>query len=457
VPIAYVLIATLGIGALATIVWAIRNDALLTPLGVIALTALLYFVVRPLELLLSSDTLLRSSYDVYASGSDALTELTAQEISLYVQSRMVGTFDGALGRAMLVLALFFGAVLVGHRMRAAGRLAQTWSRLGVGMRELDMRWVIAAWLAIGLLGQVLIFTSIGGLAGALSEFSTQANLQFGFVLLVALNFYTAGLILWVCWHPPAHTHERVLLTIAVVELAGFYLLLGSRTLVIVPLLVVVIALNERGRAWRPRTLLLGMVAAILFSSAYLTVREGAREKPVVEALADAPAQAVKARAILGASPVFDQVLIATNRIPAASPYRYGGELRQAVASQVPSMLYPARPEANDTSFRKLIWGDRFLAGRPIGAAGGFYRDLGFIGVVLGGLLVGVLARALTGLRAQAGGEEGRSVRVALFVVGVLLTFIFVVGGYSLAFGYALTIALPVVLAMTFFARPSGHW
>ncbi len=44
-------------------------------------------------------------------------------------------------------------------------------------------------------------------------------------------------------------------------------------------------------------------------------------------------------------------------------------------------------------------------------------------------------------------------RVALFVLGVLLTFIFTVGGYTLAVGYALTIALPVVLAITLFARP----
>lgn len=451
--IAHVLIAALGAAAVATIVWAIRGEALLAPLGIIALTVLLYFVVRPLELLLSADMLLRSSYDPYATGADALTQLSAQEISLYVQSRMIGTLDGALGRAMLVLSLFFAAVLAGHRTRAAHRLAATWSRVGAGMRALDMRWVIAAWLVIGLAGQALIFASIGGLAGALAQFSTTANLQFGFVLLVALNFYTAGLVLWVCWHPPGRTHERVLLGLAVGELAGFYLLLGSRTLVIVPLLVVVIALNELRRPWRPRVLLLAMASAILFSSAYLSLRESAREKPVIEALADVPGQAVKARAILGTSPVFDQLLIATNRIPAASPYRHGGELTQAVASQVPSALYPERPEPNDTSFRKLVWGDRFLAGRPIGAAGGFYRDFGFAGVLLGGLLLGLLARALTGLRAGAGDEAGRPVRVALFVLGVLLTFIFTVGGYTLAFGYALTIALPVVLAITVFARP----
>lgn len=450
--LALLLIATLGAAALATVLWAVRHDALLAPLGVIALTTLLYYVVRPLELLLSSGTLLRTSYDRLATGADALQQLSAQEISLYVHSRMIGTLDGALVRAMLALTLFFLAVVVGYRLRSGRRLATSWSRLGAATMPLDVRWVIGTWLAIGLAGQGLILVSIGGVAGALSQFSTQANLGFGFVLLVALNFYTAGLILWACWHPPIRTHQRVALALAVGQLACFYLLLGSRTLVIVPLLVVVIALHELHRPWTPRLLLTGMAATILFSSAYLSLREGARERPVTEALADVPQQAVRARAILGTSPVFDQVLIATNRIPAASPYRYGGELSQAVRSQIPSALYPDRPEANDTSFRKLVWGDRFLAGRPIGAAGSFYRDFGFAGVLAGGLLFGLLARALTGLRASAGGEAGRPARVALFVLGVLLTFIFTVGGYALTFGYALTIALPVVLAFSVFAR-----
>lgn len=447
------LIATLGAMAAGTVVWAVRNDALLAPLGVIALTTLLYFVVRPLELLLSAGTLERTSYDPYATGAEVLQQLSAQEISLYVHSRLIGPLDGALTRAMLALALFFVAVLAGYRLHAATRLAAAWSRFAAGMRPLDLRWVVAAWLAIGLIGQLFILARIGGVAGALSQFSTTANLGFGFVLLLALNFYTAGLVLWTCWYPPAHTRERVALAIAVGELACFYLLLGSRTLVIVPLLVVAIALHERRRPWSPRLLLGAMAAAILFSSAYLSLREGARERPVVEALADVPAQAVKARALLGTSPVFDQVLIATNRIPAASPYRWGGELSQAVRSQIPSVLYADRPEPNDTSFRKLVWGDRFLAGRPIGATGSFYRDFGFAGVLLGGLLVGLLARALMGLRAAAGDEAGRPVRAALFVLGVLLTFIFTVGGYTLAFGYAITIALPVVLAFTVFGRP----
>ncbi len=452
VTIPAMLIAALGAAAVATIVRAIRGGALLTPLGVVALSTLLYFVVRPLELLLSSGTLLRTSYDQFATGADALNSLAAQEITLYVQSRMIGTFGDALTRATLVPALFFGAVLAGYGLPGGRRLASSWGRLGARARRLDVRWVIAAWLAIGLAGQALVLGRIGGIGGALGEFSTQANLSFGFVLLVVLNFYTAGLVLWICWHPPGGTRAWIALGAAVGELAVFTMLLGSRTLVIVPLLVVAIGLNELRAPWRPRTLLLAMAGAILFSSAYLSLREISRERPVGEALADVPAQAVKARALLGTSPVFDQLLIATNRIPAAWPYRHGGELGQALASQVPRALHAGRPESNDTSFRKLVWGERFLAGRPIGAPGGFYRDFGFAGVVAGGLLLGLLARALTGLRVGGGPPEGRPVRAALFVLSVLLTYVFTVGGYALALGYALTIALPVALAITVFAR-----
>ena len=133
--LALLLIATLGAMAAGTVVWAVRNDALLAPLGVIALTMLLYFVVRPLELVLSADTLVRTSYDPHATGAEALQQLSAQEISLYVHSRLIGPLDGALARAMLALALFFLAVLVGHRLRAATRLAASWSGFGAGMRH----------------------------------------------------------------------------------------------------------------------------------------------------------------------------------------------------------------------------------------------------------------------------------------------------------------------------------
>jgi hypothetical protein len=367
---------------------------------------------------------------------------------------MVGTFEDTMTRSMVALTLFFALVVVGYRLPIGHRLADSWSRLGLSMRGLDLRWVIVVWLAIGVCGEALILSQIGGPAGALGRLATQGNFSGDFVTLVILNFYTAGLILWICWHPPASRGGKLLLVATVAELVLFYSLLGSRTLVLVPILLVVLAWHERVRPYRLRTVAIVGLGAVLFSSAYLTLRQDTGTRPVSEAIVDVPRNAVDAKAILGASPVFDQVFAEMNLIPRASPYRYGGELAQGFLGQVPSIIYPGKPEANDLTFRKLVWGERFQAGRPTGAAGEFYRDFGFVGIIIGSLIFGILARALTGLRAHVGGQEGRELRIALYVIGVLLLYQFTVGSYSLVFGSGMAVAIPLVLALRIFARPA---
>jgi hypothetical protein len=146
--------------------------------------------------------------------------------------------------------------------------------------------------------------------------------------------------------------------------------------------------------------------------------------------------------------------MATNTVPARAPYRYGGEIAQGALGQVPRFVYPGKPDANDTSFRRLIWGETFKAGRPIGAVGEFYRDFGFAGIIIGALLLGVLARGLTGLRAAAGGERGRELRAAVFVLSLVLLYQFLVGSYSIVFGQALAMGIPLLLAIKVFARPA---
>jgi len=450
----WLLIAALGGASIAVVGHAIRTDELISPLGIVALTVLIYFVVRPLELSLSAGELITTSYNYGASPLQSVLELRSQEISLFVHTRMAGTFNDAMTRAMLALTLFFATVLVGYRLPVSRRMAASLSRLGSGMQALDVRWVIVAWLAIGVCGQLLFMFQLGGPAGALGRLATQGNFSGDFVSLVILNFYTAGLVLWICWHPPASRAGRWLLIAAVSELALFYSLLGSRTLVLVPVLLVVLAWHERVRPFRLRVVALVGVGAILFSSAYLTLRQDSGQRPLKDAIVDVPRHAVEARAILGASPVFDQVFAEMNLVPRASPYRHGGELAQGILGQVPSAIYPGKPEANDLTFRKLVWGERFQAGRPVGAAGEFYRDFGFAGIAIGSLLLGIIARALTGLRARAGEAAGRELRIGLYVVGLLLLYQFTVGSYSLVFGNGMAVAIPLVLALRIFARPA---
>lgn len=448
----WLLIAVLGVSTVSVVVYTVRKNELISPLGIVAMTTLIYFVIRPLELSLSADELVHTSYEVNASPLESVLELRAQEISLYVHSRMGGTFDDAMTRAMLALTLFFLVALVGYRLPVGRRLADSWSRLGHGMRALDVRWLIVVWLGIGMCGELLVLSQIGGPSDALGRLATQGNFSGDFVSLVILNFYTAALVMWICWHPPAGLGAKLLLAAAVIELALFYSLLGSRTLVLVPILLVVLAWHERVRPFRLRTVATVGLTAILFSSAYLTLRQDSGTRPFNEAILDVPGNAVDARAILGASPVYDQVFAETNIVPRAAPYRYGGEFAQGLLGQVPSIIYPGKPEANDLTFRKLVWGERFQAGRPVGAAGEFYRDFGFAGIAVGSLLFGIIARALTGLRARAGAAEGRELRIALYVIGLLLLYQFTVGSYSLAIGSGLAVAIPLALALRIFAR-----
>jgi hypothetical protein len=450
----WILIAGLGIVAFSTLVWAVRHQQLLAPLGVVSLVFLAYFVARPFQLSLSSSGLLHTSYSYYATPFQSLLQLSGQEITLFVDDEMAGTLDAALTRALAVLALFFALFLVGYRLQIARRVAQRWSRIGAHSGALDLRWIVAAWLVIGLFGEVIVFAKIGSLSTALTQLGTQGNLTVSFTYLVILNFYTAGLILWMCWNTPTTRGGKLALAAAVAELVVFYTILGSRTLVLVPILLMLLAWNELCRPVRGRVLL-GLVAVgILFSSGYLAVRESAGTQPFAQVLRSVPRNAVNAQVILNSSPVFDQLLEETNYVPERANYRYGGELAQGLLSQIPRFLYPAKPPATDVTFRQLIWGDRFLAGRPAGAAGEFYRDFGFVGVAIGAVLVGIFARGLTGLRARAGGPEGRSLRAALFVVGMLLLYQFIVGSYSIAFGSALELGIPLVIALKLFARPA---
>jgi hypothetical protein len=450
----WILIGGLGLAAFSALVLAVRTDQLLAPLGVVSLVFLAYFVARPLQLSLSSSGLLHTSYNYYATPFESLLQLSGQEITLFVDNQMAGTLDAALTRAVGVLALFFSMFLVGYHVRPGQRLAARASRIGAGIRELDLRWIIAAWLVIGLGGEAIVFAKIGSLSTALTQLGTQGNLTVSFTYLVILNFYTAGLILWICWHPPTTPGGTFALIAAVGELVIFYTILGSRTLVLVPILLMLLAWNELRSRVRVRTLIGLAVLGILFSSGYLAIRETAKTAPFSQVLASVPRYAVDAQVILNSSPVFDQLFEETNYVPLRRDYRYGGELGQGLLSQIPRFLYHGKPPATDVTFRQLIWGDQFLAGRPVGAAGEFYRDFGFLGVAIGGLLVGMLARGITGLRTGTGGREGRSIRAALFMVSVLLLYQFIIGSYSIMFGSALELGIPLFIALKLFARPT---
>ncbi len=103
----------------------------------------------------------------------------------------------------------------------------------------------------------------------------------------------------------------------------------------------------------------------------------------------------------------------------------------------------------------MVWGDTLTAGRPPTAVGDLWIDFGFPGVALGGLVVGLLARALLGL--TAGTAAGREYRAALYAIGLIVLYTLVAETFSLALGLLFTLALPFLVAVHVFGRlPAGR-
>lgn len=443
----WALLALLAGGAVWAAVWAARHDELLGPVGIAALCVLFYFVMRPAQLGFSASELQHDAYDYFAGPLQSVLDLTAQEITLYVNTRLLEPFDLAMTRTLGLLVVFFGLFAAGYRLGLGRRLAAAAARLGRSAGDPAARWVMVAWLVVGLGGQALVLVSIGGVNSVYSKLGTQGNLAVSFGSLVLMNFYLAGLLLWVCLETPCTRATRIAFALAVAEYAGFLGMLGSRTLVLVPVVVCLLAYNELGGRVRLRVLVPCTIVALLFAGAYLCVREGSSGRPFNEVVKDVPRYAVDVRSVLNSSPVYDQLLEEVDYIPSRAGFRHGGELAQGVLGQIPRFVYPVKPEATDTTFRRLIWGEYFLAGRPTGAAGEFYRDFGFVGAAVGALLLGLLARGLTGLRARAGGPAGRQVRVIGYVVGCLFLYQALVGSWSVVLGSALELGIPLGLAL----------
>ncbi|MGI8624268.1 MAG: hypothetical protein ACR2NB_12495, partial [Solirubrobacteraceae bacterium] len=202
VPGYWLLLIGLAAAAAGAAIWAACHRQVAAPLGLVALTVLGYFVIRPLNLALAADRLASSSYDYFHSPLQSVLDLRSQEIELYANTKLLGAFDAALTRAVAAVALFFLAFLIGFGLRVGRRAATRLGRVGRSTEGADLRWVAPVWLVLGLLGQLAVIAVIGGPGAASRQLGTQANLAVSFSLLVLLNFSTVGLVLWTCFHPP---------------------------------------------------------------------------------------------------------------------------------------------------------------------------------------------------------------------------------------------------------------
>ena len=225
---------------------------------------------------------------------------------------------------------------------------------------------------------------------------------------------------------------------------------GSRSRVFVALLVLALIVHYLWRPWRRRELVSLCCLALAFVSSFLVFREVSERRSLREAAEVAPRHVLDARVILNDITSFDHVVYATTIYGRERDHENGRFLIDGVRSFVPRAIDSGKPEGGDIVFREAVWGGTLTAGRPPTAVGDLWIDFGFPGVAVGGLVIGLLARALLGL--TAGAAAGREYRVAVYAIGLVILYTLVAETFSLALGLVFTLALPFLVGVHVLGR-----
>lgn len=452
VPAAWALLGLCAAATLPIAGWGLATGRFLEPLPVLAVAGALLFVLRPLQLFVDWPDLY--SYFAPLDPVDRLVLLDGQEVARFVGERLQEPLDTALARASGACAMFLVLLALGYRLGLGERLAGRLSRLR-GARAPNLVPAIALSLLIGLGAQLAIVVRVGGPAGSFERASEQAALSESFPLFVLAGFGTAGLIVWAAWLRPRSASAWAAFVTALVAVSGFSVAAGSRSRVFVALLALAVIVHYLWRPFRRREVAAAVLLFLAFVSSFVVFREVAEKRSLREAAGTAPAHVLDARVIANDITSYDHVLYATTIFGRSREHERGAFLAGSVRSFVPRAIDSGKPEGGDIVFRRAVWGEQVSAGRPPTAVGDLFIDLGFPGVAVGALVIGLAARSLLGLAGGAG--TGRPYRVALYAIGLVMLYTLVVDTSSLALGYAFTLALPFFVAVHVFARLPGGW
>ena len=202
-----------------------------------------------------------------------------------------------------------------------------------------------------------------------------------------------------------------------------------------------------------RELLVCGVLLLVFASSVVVLRTVAGEENLSEGVSASADHVLDERVILDGETAFDNVLVATAIYGRERPLEHGGFLVDAGAL-VRAAAYRRRQagggrhtlSASDVG-RAVHRGKASLRGR------GLLHRFRLWGVSLGGLVLGVVCRMLLALLDLR--PTGREYRVAVFALPLVVLYEFLVGTFSIAIGFVLTLVLPFFVAAHGFGRLSG--
>lgn len=363
----------------------LRRGEPFSPLAFAAWFTALTFGVRPLYLLLNLEAL--EHYSAPTS-STRLTDLSTQEITLFLTTHFSGSLEATALTAVSIGGLFFVAFSLAYWAYTGRRRQPTASRRTYGASRLTKLTLAGAF--IGLCAQAYMLTRVGGVSAALRNVNSQVTLQVPFVVGIAAALPMVLAVAWVSLAGPRTVREWAIPAALLADQVIFWLATGSRARALAPLLATIIATHFAVRRWRSVELLLLVLAFALAGSILLVARDAATNGPA-HALSSASGAGGNLTVAVNDASQFDAVVemvaLSGNRGPEA-----GARMASSFVSLLPDPVLPgAKPEPSDIWFRKAIWADRFQAGRPFTLAGEAWLDFRWLGVLIVALLLGLAA------------------------------------------------------------------
>ena len=442
--------AALSIGLLSAgaIAFEWRRGRPFSPMVIVAAFAIQTFSLRPLFLLSHYDLL--ASFRPGATSEGGLAQLQSQELVLFLSTHLSAPLSSILLTSVqigLVFVLAFGIAYYAPWTR--GLRAFVLSRPPLAMES--ARWsggiltaVAIGFGALGLLAQMVLIARIGGIGGAIASLNTQKTLQAPFALIVLATLPTCAAVAWVALRRP----NTLTLWWPVILLTGnqclFWLLTGSRTRALLPIVAVLIVVHFTVRQWRNRELLAIVVALVFLATSLLVVRQASVGEPISKALGQAAQGKATVDVAVNDAAGFDAVVQLVSLSPGTIKRQDGRRLMDGVSAALPDILIPGqRPEGSDTWFRKQVWGNQFLAGRPLAFPGELWADFRILGVIVGALIFGTLAGGP--FRKLSEVADSYPLSPAFYALGVLCCSSFLSGSYYAGIVSSVTYLAPLAV------------
>jgi hypothetical protein len=327
--------------------------------------------------------------------------------------------------AMIGAIVVVGAAVLAYKSRLGDMVAERMPTFESTRRRLGGQWIEAFLVIGGVIGCLAWIQFEGGLARRLST-GYGSFMPGGAVFRIAhLGLLVGTLIMW--WRVVATPGRQILrrtlfASLIVFEALFFGIVYGVRKYLFFLFFgLLAVYLLRKGFKALPKLRVAAAAAMILvFFSVWGTIRSkpltmlvGAEYDPRI-----APSRELYTGYLNSVSGPFSVACLVWEVFPEVEPFRYGKTLQVTLFGFIPRAIWPDKPIGIGKELTRYVTGPYYhRTSHSIAPTipADFYLNFGWIGLVVGGALMGVVCRAVT-CYAVRGMKDGRQTTAARVLI-----------------------------------------